>query len=180
VPIYVYRCADDGDCGLRFEQLTSFDAAAPTCPGCGGATRKIPAGFSLGGQAHAGLAKDSMPQTWRGTYNGDREYVGRMRRQWENRQRLEAKYPEIAGDQRPILAHEGRYHDVPLRAGDPVPGAGSPGAGHGHGHGHGHGPGDSPAPAAKPAAGKPAAGKPAVGKATPPRPATGSSAAGSH
>jgi hypothetical protein len=37
-----------------------------------------------------------MPQTWRGTYNGDRD-----------RQRLEAKHPELAGDQRPIIAHEG-------------------------------------------------------------------------
>ncbi|HTF47530.1 MAG TPA: zinc ribbon domain-containing protein [Pseudonocardia sp.] len=139
MPIYVYRCG----CGVRFEQLTSFDAAAPVCPSCGGETRKIPAGFSLGGQADAGLGKDQMPQTWRGVYDGNREYTSRMRRQWENRQRLEAKYPEIAGDQRPILAHEGRYHDAPLRAGDPVlgersSGAGSPGAGHGHGHGHGH------------------------------------------
>src|SRR5882724_5796778 len=140
MPIYVYRCG----CGLRFEQLTTFDAAAPECPSCGGATRKIPAGFSLGGQADAGLSRDQMPQTWRGTYDGNREYTAALRRRWEGRQRLEAKYPEIAGDQRPILAHEGRYHDVPLRAGDPVlgagsPGAGSPGAGHGHGHGHGHG-----------------------------------------
>jgi putative FmdB family regulatory protein len=188
VPIYVYRCADDGECGLRFEQLTSFDAAAPTCPGCGGATRKIPAGFSLGGQADAGLAKDSMPQTWRGVYNGNTEYVGRMRRQWENRQRLEAKYPEIAGDQRPILAHEGRYHDTPLRAGDPRPGAAAPGAasavaghGHGHGHGHTHGAGDSPATPAAPAAPATPAAKPATGgKHGSSTPAAGGSAGGSH
>ena len=33
--------------------------------------------------------------------------------------KLEDKYPELRGDQRPVLAHEGQYHDHPLRAGDP-------------------------------------------------------------
>jgi putative FmdB family regulatory protein len=144
VPIYVYRCADEG-CDLRFEHLSSFTAAPPACPDCGARTRKIPAGFSLGGQADAGLSKEQMPQTWRGTYNADREYTGRLQRQWERRRQLEARHPELAGDQRPIVAHEGRYHDAPLRAGDPVVGGGAGSgetAGHGHGgHGHGHGPG---------------------------------------
>ena len=74
-----------------------------------------------------------------------------MRRTWDERQQLEAKYPEIAGDQRPILAHEGRYHDAPLRAGDiplrgtpPMPGHGA-GPSHGHGHGHGSAPDTQPA-----------------------------------
>lgn len=148
MPIYVFKC----ECGLRFEQLTSFDAPAPGCPECGGATRKIPAGFSLGGQASTGLAKEQMPQTWRGVYNADREYVTGMRRQWDRRQQLEAEHPELAGDQRPIIAHEGRYHDVPLRAGDPVIGGGA-----GHGHGHGEKPAAA-APAAPPAAAKPTPG----------------------
>lgn len=134
MPIYVYGCADRGGCGVRFERLTTFDAPAPGCPECGGEASKVPAGFSLGGQAGTGLSMDRMPQTWRGTYEGNREYTDRLRRQWADRQRLEARYPEIAGDQRPILAHEGRYHDAPLRAGDPAPGAarsgpGAPGAG---------------------------------------------------
>jgi putative FmdB family regulatory protein len=154
MPIYVYRC----DCGLRFEQLTSFDAPPPGCPECGGATRKIPAGFSLGGRADAGLAKEQMPQTWRGTYDGNREYVTGLRRQWDRRQQLEAKHPELAGDQRPIIAHEGRYHGAPLRAGDPVIGGG---AGLGHGHGHGHGPAEKPAS-------PPAAAKPTSGSVPPP------------
>ena len=98
MPIYVFKC----ECGLRFEQLAGFDAAAPGCPSCGGETRKIPAGFSL------------------------------------------------AGDQRPIIAHEGRHHDAPLRAGDtPLGGA----AGRGHGHGHADKPASpktaAPAPAPK-------------------------------
>jgi hypothetical protein len=65
-----------------------------------------------------------------------------MRRTWEKRQKLEERHPEIAGDQRPILAHEGRYERAPLRLGDPVLGAGhghTAGGGHGHGHGHAHG-----------------------------------------
>ena len=152
MPIYVFKC----ECGYRFEHLASFDAAAPGCPSCGGETRKIPAGFSLGGQASPGLSKEQMPQTWRGTYNGDREYVTNLRRQWDKRQQVEARHPEIAGDQRPIIAHEGRYHAAPLRAGDVPLGAAAgigPAAGHGHGHGHGghgHGHGghevDGPAP----------------------------------
>ena len=131
MPIYVYRC----DCGERFERLVGIDASPPGCPACGGTPQKIPAGPSLLGQAGTGLAKEQMPQTWRGTHNGNREYVTGLRKQWDRRQKLEAKHPELAGDQRPIIAHEGRFHGAPLRAGDPVPGAG-----HGHGHGHGHGP----------------------------------------
>lgn len=157
MPIYVYRCAEsNGDCGLRFEQLTSFDAPAPGCPGCGGATHKIPAGFSLGGRAQAGLSKEQMPQTWRGVYNGDREYLTGMRRQWDRRQRLEARHPELAGDQRPIIAHEGRYHDAPLRVGDPLLGGAA-----GHGHGHGDRAAASPPAAAEPPSGP--AGAPAAG-----------------
>jgi putative FmdB family regulatory protein len=141
VPIYVFKCG----CGQRFERLAPFESAPPGCPACGGETRKVPAGSSLGGLADSGLSRDRMPQTWRGTYGGDREYVTRMRRQWDARQRLEAKHPEIADDHRPILAHEGRYHAAPLRAGDPVMGGGPAATGHGHGHSHRHGPGGSPA-----------------------------------
>lgn len=142
MPIYVYRC----ECGERFERLVALGGPAPGCPACGGIPQKIPSGPSLLGQAGTGLAKEQMPQTWRGTYNGNREYVTGLRRQWEQRQRLEAKHPELAGDQRPIIAHEGCYHNAPLRAGDPLPGKGQGGTGegsqgrpgHGHGHGHGH------------------------------------------
>jgi hypothetical protein len=34
-----------------------------------------------------------MPQTWRGTYEGNPEYVGQLRRQWGAREKLEEKYP---------------------------------------------------------------------------------------
>jgi putative FmdB family regulatory protein len=137
VPIYVYGCVDhSGHCGLRFEKLSGFDDAAPGCPSCGGETRKVPTAVGLSGRADPGLAKDSMPQTWRGVHEGDREYVTGLQRRWEQRQKLEERHPEIAGDQRPILAHEGRYEKAPLRLGDPVL---KTGHGHGHGHGHSHG-----------------------------------------
>jgi putative FmdB family regulatory protein len=38
MPIYEYRC---GNCGERFEELTAADAAAPTCPRCGGETERL-------------------------------------------------------------------------------------------------------------------------------------------
>ncbi|MEN3299655.1 zinc ribbon domain-containing protein [Pseudonocardia sp.] len=148
MPIYVYRC----ECGTRFEHLASMtDTATPGCPVCGGATRKVPAGFSLGGQANAGLSKDEMPQTWRGVYDGNSEYIDRMRRTWDGRQKLEEKYPEIAGDQRPILAHEGKFHNAPLRAGDIQLSGTAPTPGHGHGHGHGHSHAPAPGKADPPA-----------------------------
>ncbi|MCA1822458.1 MAG: zinc ribbon domain-containing protein, partial [Pseudonocardia sp.] len=61
MPIYVYRC----DCGLRFERLMALDTPAPDCPACGNEVYKMPTGFSLVGQADAGLSRDYMPQTWR-------------------------------------------------------------------------------------------------------------------
>ncbi len=55
-------------------------------------------------------------------------------RTWEQRQKLEERHPEIAGDQRPILAHEGRYERRAAAAR-------RPGARDGPRHGHGHGTG---------------------------------------
>jgi putative FmdB family regulatory protein len=115
MPIYVYRC----DCGEVFERLLPMSAAAPPCPSCGGEVAKVPAGFSMGGRASPGLSREQRPQTWRGVYDGNREYVSQQRRSWERRQKLEARHPELAGDTRPVLAHEGRYSANPLRAGDP-------------------------------------------------------------
>jgi hypothetical protein len=85
------------------------------------------------------------------------EYITGLQRRWERRQRLEDRYPELAGDRRPILAHEGPYSTFPLRAGDAragtddadAVGAGSGPevdapdtrfvvSGHDHAHPHGH------------------------------------------
>ncbi len=150
MPLYDYRCPQ----GHFFEQMAPIAARErQDCPVCGLASGKLPSRVSLGGQASPGAGMDQMPQTWRGTYEGNPEYVGQLRRQWEARQKLEDKYEELRGDRRPVLAHEGRYHGAPLRAGDPVPGTpagpAAPGPAHGHGHGprhaaRGHGPRESP------------------------------------
>ena len=116
MPLYDYRCP----AGHRFEQLAPIAASArQDCPACGQASAKIPSRISLGGHADPGRSMDQMPQTWRGTYEGNPEYLGQLRRQWNDRQKLEEKYDELRGDRRPVLAHEGHYHAVPLRAGEP-------------------------------------------------------------
>jgi putative FmdB family regulatory protein len=115
MPLYDYRCPD----GHYFERMAPMTAGdVSDCPACGAAASKVPSRVALGGQANPGLSQEQMPQTWRGTHNGNPEYVGQLRRQWEGRRKLEEKYPELQGDQRPVLAHEGQYHDHPLRAGD--------------------------------------------------------------
>ena len=116
MPLYDYCCPQ----GHVFEQMATIAARAQqACPACGQVGDKIPSRVTLSGRADPGPSKEQMPQTWRGTYEGNPEYVGQLRRQWGARQKLEEKYPELRGDQRPVLAHEGRYHDKPLRAGDP-------------------------------------------------------------
>jgi putative FmdB family regulatory protein len=120
--IYELRCAQ----GHRFEVIQSFTAALPSCPDCGGGTAKVPSATGLSGHANVPPPPERMPQTWRGTYGGNREYVGELRRTAEARRKLEERHPELAGDRRPIVAHEGRYEQTPLRAGD------QPGHGHTH------------------------------------------------
>jgi len=123
MPIYVYHC----DCGLRFERLTSRDAEAPQCPECGGATRKVPAGISLGsrpgsapvknGPPKDGPAKDVLAPPWQ-VMARDPE---RRRREVEFRQRLAAKH---AGD-----APSGSAAAAPPAAGSGGEAAAPPAAG---------------------------------------------------
>lgn len=134
MPIYHLRCTS-GECaapGRDFEAIQSFTAPLPACPACGAPTRKIPATFGIGGLAARALPPpaERMPQTWRGTYNANREYVTELRRTAERRREMEQRHPELAADRRPVLAHEGRYAAAPLRKGDPVPGP----APHSHPH----------------------------------------------
>jgi putative FmdB family regulatory protein len=89
MPIFVYRCC----CGHRFERLVPRDAAPPACPECGDATRKIPAGPSLGRGAAASPTRTAgpggpVPIPWRGVVSGGPE---KLKREVEFRQRLEAK-----------------------------------------------------------------------------------------
>ncbi|MEP7024608.1 MAG: zinc ribbon domain-containing protein [Actinomycetota bacterium] len=148
--IYQLSCGQ----GHRFEVIQSFTVPLPPCASCGEPTSKVPSVFGIGGRGAASLPPpaEAMPQTWRGTYEGNREYLTQLRRTAEQRQVMEARHPELAGDRRPILAHEGRYEAAPLRAGDalPSPGTGAvpsaqaeapsaaPPAGHHHSHGGSH------------------------------------------
>lgn len=134
MPIYALGCP----AGHRFEVRQAFSAPLPACPACGGATAKLPSGFGVGGRAGLPPSAEKMPQTWRGTYGANRDYVTALRRTAHARARLEEKHPELAGDRRPVLAHEGRYAAAPLRAGDPLP------AGHPHRHPHPHPPAVGP------------------------------------
>jgi putative FmdB family regulatory protein len=135
VPIYELTC----EAGHRSETLQASTAPLPACPACGGATRKLPSGFGMAGRAAVPPPPERMPQTWKGTYRGDREYVTRLRRMADARRDLEARNPELAGDRRPVLAHEGRFEGAPLRAGDPPPAA--PGKGRRRGRAAGEGSG---------------------------------------
>ena len=117
MPIYELSC----ETGHRSETLQASAAPLPACPVCGAATRKLPSGFGVGGTASVPPPPERMPQTWKGTYRGDREYVTQLRRVADARRDLEARHPELATDRRPVLAHEGRFEPAPLRAGDPVP-----------------------------------------------------------
>ena len=109
-----------------FAAVGTVPYARGKCPACGQVSDKIPSRVSLAGRADPGPAMEQMPQTWRGTYEGNPEYLGQLRRQWNARSKLEEKHPELRGDRRPVLAHEGRYHARPLRAGDPPAEPGQP------------------------------------------------------
>lgn len=117
MPIYDYVCA----CGNRFEALVpSHTSPAPRCA-CGAQPRRRPSAARLGGVADPGPSRDQAPKSWRSTGCGERETVAYWHQQMTRREKLEEKYPELAGDRRPVLAHEGRFAAAPLRAGDPLP-----------------------------------------------------------
>lgn len=118
MPIYDYLC----ECGNRFEALVpSYASPAPLCA-CGSRPRRLPSAARLGGVADAGPGREDAPKSWRGSGDGDPETVAYWHRRLTRREKLEEKYPELAGDRRPVLAHEGRFAAAPLRAGDPLPG----------------------------------------------------------
>ncbi len=100
---------------------------------------KLPSGFAIRGRAKLPPRPEAMPQTWRGTYGGNREYLTELRHTVDARQKLEERHPELAGDRRPILAHEGHFASQPLRAGDTPASRMSEAHGHPHPHAHDHG-----------------------------------------
>jgi putative FmdB family regulatory protein len=156
MPIYEYDCG----CGHRFETLArSVDSPAPPCPACGGVPRRRPASrVALLGRARLPPGRDRAPRSWEQTNGGDQETILHWQHALEQRQKIEEKYPELADDTRPVLAHEGPYATEPLRAGpqDQAGDAGhAPAHGHAHGHAHGYGRPARPASTAGPAGGQP-------------------------
>ena len=117
MPSYDVKCAE----GHRFEvTLASMFDENPCCASCGLPTARVPAMARMGGTASAGPSRADMPNTWRGIGRGNPDAVTHWRKQMAKREQLEEKYPELAGDRRPVLAHEGRFAAAPLRAGDPL------------------------------------------------------------
>ena len=98
--VYDVKCS----AGHRFEaMLKTMDSPTPDCT-CGEPTRRMITRVNRGNAASAGRSRDEMPNTWRGIGNGNRD--------------LEEKYPELGGDRRPVIAHEGKFEARPVRAGD--------------------------------------------------------------
>ena len=115
--IYDVLCASAHRSEITLDSM--FDDT-PACAGCGGPTWRVPAAVRLSGRADAGPARDQMPNTWQGIGRGDAETVRGWHGLMSKREKLEEKYPELAGDRRPVLAHEGAFATAPLRAGDPL------------------------------------------------------------
>ena len=114
--IYDYRC----EAGHGFEAfVASASADAPACPECGAASRRRPSAVNTTG-ASTGPSREQLPHSWNAVGKGDRDAV----RHWHNlasrRKKLEERHPELAGDRRPVLAHEGIFAGRPLRAGDDI------------------------------------------------------------
>jgi putative FmdB family regulatory protein len=149
MPIYEYDCG----CGHRFETLAKMADSPAPCPACGGVTRRRPAArVALLGRAALPPGRDRAPRSWEQTNGADRETILHWQHALEQRQKIEEKYPELAGDNRPVLAHEGPYAAEPLRAGGQNQ-AGAAGLAPAHAHAHGH---PHPAlPATGPAGGQP-------------------------
>ena len=109
----------------RFEaMLASMTSEDPACA-CGLQARRMPSRLNIGGKASAGPSREQMPTTWNGIGQGDPTAVKAWHKAMTQRERLEEKYPELAGDRRPILAHEGAFAAAPLRAGDAIPATGT-------------------------------------------------------
>lgn len=122
-----YRCTV---CEARFEHaLPHMTAPPPACPRCDAAVRKVFNGVNIGGRASTGPSREEMPSSWRALGGGDKEVIAGWRERAIARDRLEERHPELAGDRRPVLAHEGIFAGTPLRAGDPFPGAAAQGTG---------------------------------------------------
>lgn len=115
--LYDFRCANGHD----FEAgLTSMFANDPACPVCSSAAKRRPPRVGLSGRVDPGPSKEDRPRSWQQANGGDPETVRAWQRSIEKREKLEEQYTELAGDNRPVLAHEGIFARQPLRAGDDI------------------------------------------------------------
>ena len=115
--LYDFVCTDGHD----FEALiASMSDDAPSCPVCQAPSRRRLARLNIGGRADTGVSRDQMPRSWTQTGAGDRETIRHWHEVAAKREKLEERHPELAGDRRPILAHEGIFARKPLRAGDDI------------------------------------------------------------
>lgn len=107
--------------GHRHEvTLKSMFSDNPSCGECGAETTRVPGLARISGIASPGPSRDDMPNTWKGIDRGDPDTIRHWHKAMTRREKLECSYPELAGDRRPVLAHEGAFADKPLRAGDPL------------------------------------------------------------
>ncbi|MDR6436719.1 hypothetical protein J2790_001840 [Paenarthrobacter nicotinovorans] len=115
--LYDFGCQN----GHLFEAgLKSMSSANPPCPACQAETNRRPSRLNIGGRASAGPSREQMPRSWNAVGQGDPDAIAHWHRLAGRREALEEKYPELAGDRRPILAHEGIFSGRPLRAGDDI------------------------------------------------------------
>lgn len=115
--LYDYRC----ESGHLFEAaVKAMSSPAPACPDCGAATGRVITRVRMSGQASTGHSRNEMPKSWTGMGGGHPDAVQHWRNAMTKREKLEEKYPELGGDRRPILAHEGIFRGRPLRAGDDI------------------------------------------------------------
>ena len=118
--IFDFRCTR---CGTRFEKFVRTEARdlPVSCVLCAGASLRLPGFSRLGGSADPGPSREQMPRSWNGLNGADPSTLDGWRQIAARRDKLEEKYPELAGDRRPVLAHEGIFAQKPLREGDPLP-----------------------------------------------------------
>lgn len=115
VILYDFRCVE----GHVFEaSLSSMFADDPVCPVCSSAATRKPPRIGLSGRVDPGPSKEDRPRSWQQVNGGDPETVRAWQRSIEKREKLEERYTELAGDNRPVLAHEGIFSSKPLRVGD--------------------------------------------------------------
>lgn len=115
--LYDFRC----DYGHDFEAgLTSMFSDDPACPACSSPAKRRPPRVGLSGRVDPGPSKEDRPRSWQQVNGGDPDTVRAWQRSIEKREKLEEQYTELAGDNRPVLAHEGIFARQPLRAGDAI------------------------------------------------------------